>query len=308
MSARTILNPPLINELNDLFNGTGTSDITASTITATEFIVDGNSSTVTPTITTNVSSNIVLSTAAASGMTLSSPSGNATFTPGASGVSVNSGITASTFTTSVAGTSTFDNVETTGTITCGSGITASSFISSLAGTSSFDDVETAGSITCGSGITASTFTTSVAGTSTFNAVEATGTITCDSGITASTFTTSVAGTSTFDNVSIAGNITALSYSGGIAAASVQGAAPGTIAALGGYVFPNVEILDFIGSATSAYIVSNNTAPTTPYLPFTFTVAFVSTSGGNTYVDVGVVNCSSTTSYNAVIDFSIIAMN
>jgi hypothetical protein len=74
------------------------------------------------------------------------------------------------------------------------------------------------------------------------------------------------------------------------------------------VFPNVEILDFIGSATSTYIVSNNTAPTTPYLPFTFTVAFVSTSGGNTYVDVGVVNCSSTTSYNAVIDFSIIAMN
>jgi hypothetical protein len=35
MSARTILNPPLINELNDLFNGTGTSDISASTITAT---------------------------------------------------------------------------------------------------------------------------------------------------------------------------------------------------------------------------------------------------------------------------------
>jgi len=39
MSARTILNPPLINELNGLFDGT--SDITASTITATDYVVLG---------------------------------------------------------------------------------------------------------------------------------------------------------------------------------------------------------------------------------------------------------------------------
>jgi hypothetical protein len=46
MSARTILIPPLLNELNDLLNGTGTSDITASTITAstitaTDYVVLG---------------------------------------------------------------------------------------------------------------------------------------------------------------------------------------------------------------------------------------------------------------------------
>ena len=174
MSARTILNPPLINELNGLFDGTTSIDVlsiesattisadgdigtaanmscvslsasgtisadgdigtaanvscvslsASGNITANEFIVDGNSSTSTPSITTNSANNFVVSTASNSGLTISSSSGNATFTPGASGVSVNNGITASTFTTSVGGTSTFDDVSIEGTLTCSSTVNA----------------------------------------------------------------------------------------------------------------------------------------------------------------------------------------
>jgi len=109
-------------------------------------------------------------------------------------------------------------------------------------------------------------------------------------------------------LTVNGGVNATSFTGGIGMAVLTAQATGTLAPQGGVVFQLVEIPNFVGSATSAYVVSNNTAPAIPYLPFTFYVNFVSTSSGNTYVDVTVINCSSTLSYSASIDFSVIAMN
>jgi len=79
MSARTILNPPLINELNGLFNGTGTID--TGTVSASYF-----------TTTT---------------------AGTSTFDD----ISAVGSITAPYFTTSAGGTSTFDDISAVGSIT-----------------------------------------------------------------------------------------------------------------------------------------------------------------------------------------------
>jgi hypothetical protein len=281
--SRTILNPEYANDLNGLFDGAGTSNISAgtftttiggtstfdavlmagdctcnTTITSTAFILDGNGSTDTPTITTNVASNLVLSTVADSGITLSSPSGSATFTPGASGVSVDNSITAATFTTSVAGTSTFDDVLIAGVLNCDS------------------------------------------------------TITADGVITAPSFTTSVGGTSTFDSVDIVDTLTCTTYAGGIGKLFVSSVGVAEIFAGTSIPFTYV-IPNFVGNGTTtAYTISSNlqtgVAPGSQTTYFIWSVSFNSTDGQDTTVNVLVSNAGANTVGASTYNISIMAMN
>jgi hypothetical protein len=74
--SRTILNPEYANDLNGLFDGSGSTSVSASS-----FVVTGNGATSVPSISTNSSNNLVVSTASNSGLTISSPDGNTTIIP-----------------------------------------------------------------------------------------------------------------------------------------------------------------------------------------------------------------------------------
>jgi len=137
MSARTILNPPLLNELNDLFNGSGTSSITASSITATDgisieaggLVVSAGGSTITAGDLTLATGNITAlagDIAAAGSLT-------------AGGLSVDTATVNGTVFTEILTASTGDItatdgniVATNGSITAGTTITASGTITATA--------------------------------------------------------------------------------------------------------------------------------------------------------------------------------
>jgi len=280
MSDRTILNPANANALNGVFNGAGTSNIYAKTFTTTV----GGTSTFDA---VNIAGVLNCDTT----------------------ITADGGITAPTFTTSAGGTSTFNAVLMTGDCTCNSSITSTEFILDGNGSTNNPTITTnAGnnfvvSTASNSGLTIS----STSGNATFTP-GASG-VSVNNGITASTFTTSVGGTSTFDAVNIVGTLTCPTYSGGIGMVVLTGLNPGSILTGNGYTFTSVEIPNFVGSASSAFVITNNTPQATLpiFYPLTFNVNFVSTSGTSTFVDLTVVNAGSI-SYSPILTLSIIAMN
>jgi hypothetical protein len=118
----------------------------------------------------------------------------------------------------------------------------------------------------------------------------------------------VAGSITTNGSTINGTCTATAFRGGIIFHLIQGLNPGTLAPSSGYTFPSMLIPNFVGTASSAYLISCNNDAGVPYLPVVFTITYASNDGTNTYVNIGIMNVSTTTSYGALFDVSIIAMN
>jgi hypothetical protein len=232
-----------------------------------------------------------------------------------SAVNVNGPCTAETFTTTVGGTSTFDVVNIEGDLTLGASsasvqLTGTADTVTVAGAVAANSVDINGDLTL---IKTGTNNTAVLSCTDPNTISTTasvvvGVLTVEGNCAAETFTTTTAGTSTFDDVSIVGTCTATAFRGGIIFHIIEGLNPGTLAPSTGYIFPNVEIPNFVGSASSAYLISCNNQAGVPYLPVVFTITYASNDGTNTYVNIGIMNVSTTTSYGAIFDVSIIAMN
>jgi len=87
MSDRTILNPANANALNNLFNGTGTTTITATTV-----FLSGNGATDPPNLSSGVSNNVIISSPDGSGLELNTLAGSVVLSAGASGLTVDSAI------------------------------------------------------------------------------------------------------------------------------------------------------------------------------------------------------------------------
>jgi hypothetical protein len=338
MSARTILNPPLINELNDLFNGTGVLDLSA--------INFNNGNTEAVQISTSDSNDLVITTALNSGIKWTNSTGSAiaqlvlesnnalqtnsslvigsTITVGTTALQISSTASSGTGYVNLAASADFPNClmvgENLSTATVYIDSTNTETVSLGSDTGNNLIITTAPN----QGIEFSTGTGS--GTITCTGVKG---LTCDSSLTLGTDIdsgqvalqiSSTSGASTgYANLSISPTIpncleisqtiSALYYTGGIGMYIFPNAVPGLIAPGGQYTFPNVDIPNFIGTASSAYVVSGNYT-SIPSLPFVLSISYVGpdAAGTGTYVDVQVMNVSASQSYNASFTFSIIAMN
>jgi len=235
MSARTILNPPLINELNGLFDGETAINVASVNIGVSP-------------------SNVVLSTNAPGSLLV-----GGTITTSGGLTAQNGNLTLGTSPASVVLTGTTGTLNVTGTVNANSfGITNGANAVSL-------DCDSASILTVGGSIEAS-------------------------------------------GADIDGTCIATAFRGGIIFHLINGLNPGTLAPSTGYTFPNMIIPNFVGSASSAYLISCNNDAGVPYLPVVFTITYASNDATNTYVNIGVMNVSTTTSYGALFDVSIIAMN
>ena len=274
--ARTILDPQYANDLNGLFDGTGT--INTSSIDANVVSISGNGSTSAPYLSTNSLNNLVVSTATGSGLTLSTPAGSTTISSDAN-----------------------SSFVVRGAITATGSLTAESGVCSLGlAPQSVTLTGTAGNLSVAGGVTANGATINGNITATGNINASNGSITASQTVTGLTLVAQ-------SGIICTGNIQGTTFGGGIGQVVVRGAMPGTISPNGSYTFSNIEIPGFIGySATTSYVVSQNIT-TSPPIPFIYSVSYAGTTPTSTLVDVLVMNVG-TLSYNTEINFSIIAMN
>jgi len=313
------------------FTSSNTStSLNSNTISAVSQVISpsfqlslGGSTTSKPALSTNSANNCVISTVSNSGLTLSSSSGNATFTPGASGVSVNNGITAT------------GNITTEANMSCVDIAVSGELSTPLVGiyntTTDTDFIN----LTCpnsnilaignGSGANASN------GELLCNSIEASGIITCTTtgGVTAPTVALYLNETTTYVDLGCSasneltvgqsqpngtincGTVNATSYAGGIASLFVESVEvpeifTGTSVPYT-YVIPN-----FVGSDTTAYTISSNlqtdTAPGSQTTFFVWSVSYNSATATDTTVNVLVSNLSPATVGASTYNISIMAMN
>jgi hypothetical protein len=292
--SRTILDPQYANSLNGLFDGTTPIDV--SSIVATSVSLTGNESTVSPSLSTNSGNNMVVSTPSGSGITLSSGAGATTISStGGGAITVGGSIT------------------TSGVYVNGSESTVSPSISTNIGNNMVVSTPTGSGITLSSGAGATTISSTGGGAITVGGSVSSTEYIITNGTDSVNLQCTAADTLTINPgaagvLVVGGNISGTTFSGGIGSVLVTGASPGNIAIGGSYLFTNVTIPNFIGTSYTSYVVTGNYAGT-PSLPFVYSALFNGYDGtGGTYVDVQVMNVSSTNSYDVSINFSIIAMN
>jgi hypothetical protein len=131
-------------------------------------------------------------------------------------------------------------------------------------------------------------------------------------LTGTTGNVAVAGSITTNGATIDGECSATTFRGGIGYLNSYVTPTSTISPGGTYTNAAVVIPNFIGSATSAYVISINTStdPAIPFNPYVASVVFVAAQvpTNSTLVSVQLLNASTIPFNSYDVYFSIIAMN
>jgi hypothetical protein len=336
MSARTILNPPIINELNGLFDGSGTID--TENISCAKLSLTGNTPGYVTSLTTDLANSVNINVPLNGGITFNATNitvpDASIFLDSSAGVSSLSCTTAFTVPTLNMVSSAGDPVCTLGNALNGVlGITntdtesaAPSLVVQLIngndvfcnlGVGASQDILQVGS--SGSG-TVSCSTVSLTGntpgydtsitTDLANSVNIN--VPLDGGITFKATNTSVPDASIFlessagvSSLSCTTNFSALTFSGGIGCVYQSIAIPALNPA-GNYTLP-ITIPNFIGSANTAYVASLNNSSDVSIFS-TVGATYSGLSGTGTIVTV-VITCTTGGTVGAyTADVNIIAMN